>query len=141
MDWVKIATEGPSFKCPVGVWLDRGVNFNSSVTSSCQKIKGRKRRYAEVSTICCLFRNVLFWSFQTGINIIDSDAGKVKIEDGHWTLKVGCTVNEFKCLDGTCIPWEKLCDDVQDCPKSEQGPGGEDEDFWPEGSGEESEGG
>ena len=50
-------------------------------------------------------------------------------------------MNEFKCLDGTCIPWEKLCDHVQDCPKSEQGPGGEDEDFWPEGSGEDSEGG
>ena len=39
-----------------------------------------------------------------------------------------CRVDEFTCEDGeTCLPWEKICDGISDCPLHENGAGGEDE--------------
>ena len=29
---------------------------------------------------------------------------------------VDCSDNEFKCQDMTCIPKDKVCDDIPDCP-------------------------
>jgi len=46
------------------------------------------------------------------------------------TLEPGssCQFDEFACDDGqTCLPWEKICDGINDCPLHEGGLGGEDE--------------
>ena len=48
--WIRISTEDADFNCPVGAWLQRGENFNSSVTSSCQQIESRNRREVGTST-------------------------------------------------------------------------------------------
>ena len=57
-------------------------------------------------------------------------------KDGQEVL-VDCA---FLCNDGTtCLQPEQLCDMVADCPMTEIGPGGEDEDLCDNGSGEEEE--
>jgi len=46
------------------------------------------------------------------------------------TIQAGasCRVDEFTCDDGqTCLPWEKICDGISNCPQTEDGNGGEDE--------------
>ena len=48
--WIRISTEDTDFNCSVGAWLQRGENFNSSVTSSCQEIESRARREVGTST-------------------------------------------------------------------------------------------
>jgi len=46
------------------------------------------------------------------------------------TLQAGssCRFDEFACDDGaTCLPWDKICNGIDDCPIHESGNGGEDE--------------
>ena len=50
-------------------------------------------------------------------------------------------MDEFACDDGqTCLPWDRICNGISDCPQTEDGNGGEDEDFNDEIEGSDYEG-
>merc|ERR1712032_1061980 len=96
--------------------------------------KKRRKKFILVVLVALLLIFIIIGASYGG----ESDSSKCKVDSTQ--LDPGeCLCDHFLCGDGfTCVPQNKLCDGIADCPLSETSQGGEDEEYsscWDEGSG------
>merc|ERR1712192_74300 len=97
--------------------------------------KKRRKKFILVALVVLLLIFILIGASSPGG---ESDSSNCKVDPTQ--LQSGeCLCDHFLCGDAfTCVPPNKLCDGVADCPLSETSQGGEDEEYsscWDEGSG------